>query len=496
MNMLLTTDGYHLTMGYLIGDTDAMEMETHVLYARTGGPLVVPNLSEMVSRYIQWRPTQADIDEADEFWTAQGVPFNREAAEAIAAMPDLPITIRGVKNGEVVQPGEPIAVIQAPAFMAAIPEPVFIGEMMTAVQVATRFTKTSKALNWDRSRVFEVGMRADRVANHIDTIKVLEQVGLGMSSSGVAAKASGIRAGGSMGHRYTQRFNSDYEAFMQAVDRMLAFKENKGMDGKVKLSFLLDTRNTLDNGLPDAMQVITERYEVIKDNIELSVRLDSGDLDAQLRVIIESFMNTFDVNEFMPAIIVESGLTASDIAGFEATAREMGFPASKMLYGQGGYLVGGISRDFVSMVYKVSSFGDTPTMKFGDEANRGKESYPGDITLMERVSEQGIERQIALVTEVDAKKNTGWEDVFESICINGKMIAQSASKEDKIARIEERWDSIGQGYIGDEKYPEGFDTRPQYSAGVEQYVRWIRDTQLGAAASDDAVFINQRAGVQ
>jgi len=480
--MLLNTDGYHLTMGYLVGN-DAMKMETHILYARSGGPMVVPNLEEIVENYLQWRPSQSDIEEADEYWQSQGVPFNRQAAEHIAEMPNLPISVRGVRAGEVVRPGEPIAVIKAPAFLAAIPEPVFIGEIMTSVQVATRFTKIAKALSWQRSRVFEVGMRADRMDNHIDKIKLLAKVGLGMSSSGTAAKQAGIRSGGSMGHHYTQRFDSDYEAFMQAVDRILEFKHSRNIQQKVKLSFLLDTRDTLQFGLPDALQVIEARYDEIAKNIDLSVRLDSGDLALQLKFIIKAFLERFDVNGFMPAIIVESGLTAVDIAKFEKIANELGFPLEKMLYGVGGYLVGAINRDFVSMVYKVATYNDgIPTMKFADEANKGKESIPGEITLMERQGLKGIERQIALLSEVESLKRNGWNDLFQDICVEGLMQAEKDLKEISsaklLARINERWDNIAAGYIGDEKYPKEFALRPDYSEGVETIIEWIRFNQL------------------
>ena len=478
MNIFLTTDGYHLTMGFLINE-GALKSETHILYARTGGPLVVPDLAEMVKEYIEWRPTIRDVEEAYQFWISQGVPFNKDAAEEIVKLTSMPITVRGVKAGEVVLPGEPIAVIKAPAFLAAIPEPVFIANMMTSIQVATRFTKVAQALNWERERVFEVGMRADKVEEHIKKIKTLAGVGLKMTSSGIAAKEAGIKAGGSMGHRFTQRFSSDYDAFIQALEQMLWFKDSEQIKEKVKLSFLLDTRNTLLSGLPAALAVIEERYDDIVANVDLSVRLDSGDLAYQLEVIIDQFLNQFDGSVFMPSIILESGLNPRDIASFEAIAKRKGFPLNKMLYGVGGYLVSGVKRDDVSMVYKVSSYDDgIATMKFGDEDNRGKESYPGEISLMERQTTKGIERQLALISEVESLKAQGWKDLFETICLDGVMQITIASKQERIARLTERWKMVAKGYIGDKKRPENFTLRPQYSHRLEASVQWIRELQL------------------
>lgn len=476
MNILTMTDGYHMTMGYLIGDA-GMEMETHILYARCGGPQVVPDLAEIVAEYLQWRPTEEDILEAEEYWTSQGVPVAVEFWWQIAAMSKLPITVRGVRDGEVVRPGEPMAVIRAPAVLAAVPEPVFIGQAMKAVQLATRFTKISKAVGWDRRRVFEVGMRAaNSVTDHNESIAVLEKVGLGMSSSGVAAQQAGIAAGGSMGHRYTQRFANDYEAFMQAVDRMLMFKQERGNQGKVKLSLLLDTRSTLQSGLPAAIRVIEERFADIVRDIDLSVRLDSGDLVAQLLVIMRTFKERFEPRGWLPAIIVESGLTPEQIARFEQVAAEQGYPRDKMVYGVGGYLVGGLSRDFVSMVYKVSSVEGRPTMKFGDEEDAGKMSYPGEITLVERGRGQGVDRRIALLSEMESLGAAGWTDTFIDIARDGVMVAPAVTKEERVARIEERWDSVGRSYLGDEKYPRAFARRPGLSAGVKALARELSNT--------------------
>lgn len=476
MNIIKATDAYHITMGYLIGDDAMMRQETHILYARTGGPQVVPNLNEMVSDYLRWGVSVEDVIEGEEYWVSQGVPFATKGWMNVASRERMPVTVRGVRDGEVVLPGEPIAVIQAPAVMAAVPEPYSIGRMSKAAQVVTRFTKIAKAMNWDRRRVFEVGMRAAMsISDHNETVKILAGVGLGMTSSGIAAELAGIASGGSMGHRYTQRFTADYEAFNQAIDRMLAFRKERGIKGKVKVSFLLDTRDTMRSGLPAAIRVIEERWEEITRYIDLSVRLDSGDLAAQLREMIRVFKAKFEARGWLPAIIVESGLTPTDIAQFEVIAVEEAYPLEKMIYGVGGYLVGGISRDFVSMVYKASTYDDgIPTMKFGDEEDGAKESYPGNITLMEKGEGACIERKIALVEEVKKMEEQGWREIFGDIARDGVMVTSPPSKEEKIQRIEQQWDTVAQGYIGEEKRPEGFASRPVVTDAITRMIEQMR----------------------
>lgn len=101
MNILMSTDGYHLTMGYLIG-MDAMQPETHILYARSGGATVIPDLSQYIRQFMEMMPTKRDIIEARDFWLEQGVPFSDDAFNALVEMSKVPMSIRGVQDGEVV----------------------------------------------------------------------------------------------------------------------------------------------------------------------------------------------------------------------------------------------------------------------------------------------------------------------------------------------------------------------------------------------------------
>lgn len=479
MNRLVATDAYHLSMGYLMGEAEALQPETHILYARSGGPLVVPNLSEVLTDYFAWRPSGEDVDQAQRFWSSQGIPFAVDIWRSFMDLPTLPILVRGVTDGEVVLPGDPIAVVQAPAIMAAVPEPYFIGRLMKSMQVATRFTKLSQAVGWERQRLFEVGMRAaNSIEDHIDSIRTLERVGLRMTSSGVAGAKTGIATGGSMGHRYTQRFSNDYQAYIQAIDRMLAYKYDRGDSGKVKLSLLLDTRNTLQSGLPAAIKVIQERHDQIKQHLELSVRLDSGDMVQQLSEIIRRFQQELPGPEVWPAIIVESGLTAEVVARFEQVGKAKGYPREKLLYGVGGYLVGGIQRDFISLVYKVSSYNGEPTMKFADERQRGKESYPGNVTLMEKSIDGRIQRLVALREESDGLSQCGWREVFVNLIEDGRYCGPRFDKKQRIAFIERRWQQVSQGYLGDEKYPREFPSKPRLSTGVARLAERLRAQQL------------------
>lgn len=494
-NLALSTDAYHQTMGRLI--RDPLEFESHVLYARSGGPLVVSDLSLTLAELLRAVPTPAQVAEAAEFWKVQRIPFPIEAWRSFAAAGRLPVSVRGLVDGEVALPGDPIAVVTGPAALVGAIEPLLIGEQMASLQLGTRLTKVAAAVGWDMARIFEVGLRAvDGADQHVRALRRLKRLGLKATSDGLAARELGLRAVGTMGHRFTQRFSGadgDYAAFSEAVDQMLRYREMERIDEALPLSFLLDTRDTLGKGFPAALRVIEERLEAIRGRLAISVRLDSGDMRGQFRVIAKELLDRFDTRGYMPKIIVESGLTAADVADFEALADETGFDRRNVFYGVGGYLVGRLDRDFISLVYKVAAFGGHsrrdhdaahPVMKFGNEPLSGKESYPGHFELWERGDPSGVQRMLAKRNERLRQTSQGWRPLFQDLVIEGELVA-GAIKDDAAVQesVRRRWSEVARNYVGDDKrYYDGREAplkRPLYSNGLAQVVHHLREVQFG-----------------
>lgn len=493
-NLTIETDAYHMTMGGRL-ITNPMEIETHVLYARSGGPQVIGDLSETLRRITQSVPTVSQVAESEKFWRTQQIPFASDVWYKFTQSSALPFSVRGVRDGEVVMPGDPIAVITGPAALAGAIEPLIIGEQMASMQLATRFIKTATAVKGATNRIFEVGLRAvDGSDEHIKKLSRIKRMGLKATSSGKSAKALKLKTIGTMGHRYTQRFtgsDADYKAFTNAIEQMVAYRKEIRSEVRLPLSFLIDTRSTLDQGLPAAIKAINDNWQLICENLFISVRLDSGDLRAQFRIIANTFLKEFGVRDYMPGIIVESGLTATDVADFEAIADEVGFDRNLVFYGLGGYLVGGIDRDWVSLVYKITSFGGSdisdvrdlaPTMKFGDEPQSGKESYPGNFSLWESDTR---ERVLALEMERQQMDGTGWNDLFTDLVVNGRMTPASFQTDEQAsARAMQRWQEVTNSYLMEEKLFTDSDNeiirRPQYSPGVTQLVGKLRQVQFAA----------------
>ncbi len=191
-----------------------------------------------------------------------------------------------------------------------------------------------------------------------------------------------MRAVGTMGHEHVQRYGDDPSAFRAMRERLPGAS-----------SFLLDTYDTVNSGLPAAIELLAE-----DSSRGDTVRFDSGDKKAQYA---EALRQAEEAGVSL-RLILEDGFTDTMTADFEALRLRSGVAAGDQLYGYGGYLVRSdadvLTRDRVAAVYKLSQTGSTPTMKFGDAPGAGKESIPGRPLLC-RSLEPSLDRPPGLVIQ-------------------------------------------------------------------------------------------------
>lgn len=222
----------------------------------------------------------------------------------------------------------------------------------------------------DPARLFEVGLRAAScLQQHLLALEGCKQAGLTRTSSAVGARELGMITVGTMGHEHVQRYGSDEAAFRAMSERR-----------PQRSSYLLDTFDTINSGLPAALALIAER----KGRGD-SIRYDSGDKEAQYAVACQRAREL----GITPVQILEDGFDAVQTRRFEALRLKEGVEPSHQVYGYGGYLVAGTSgtvltRDRVSAVYKLTQTGARPTMKFANETGAGKQSVPGRPVLFRR----------------------------------------------------------------------------------------------------------------
>lgn len=219
-------------------------------------------------------------------------------------------------------------------------------------------------------RLFEVGLRAAScVEQHLLALEGCRLAGLRRTSHVFGAQALDLVPVGTMGHEHVQRYGSDRAAFRAMVDRR-----------KERSSFLLDTFDTLESGLPAALEVMAERP-----GERDSIRYDSGDKEAQFR---EAVRRARAVG-LEPVHILEDSFDAAQTRRFEALREELGVAPGDQVYGYGGFLVARpagtpLTRDRVSAVFKLSQTGPRAAMKFGNESGLGKQSVPGRPVVFRR----------------------------------------------------------------------------------------------------------------
>jgi nicotinate phosphoribosyltransferase len=178
---------------------------------------------------------------------------------------------------------------------------------------------------------------------------------------------------GTMGHEHVQRWGADLPAFQAMRDMRSATP-----------SYLLDTFDTMGSGIRAAVEVMRERPH------PCAIRYDSGNKFIQYLHACEVLRE----QRLEPTHVLEDGLDLEATRHFEKLREFTDWPAQAQVYGFGGSIVAApmthpLTRDRVSAVFKLSSTGGQPRMKFGNESGMGKQSVPGRPVVWRRIRGDG-----------------------------------------------------------------------------------------------------------
>lgn len=173
--------------------------------------------------------------------------------------------IWAVPEGTVVFPGEPLLTVRANIVEAQLLETAMLLLINHQSLIAT---KTSRIVRAAEGRpVMEFGARrAHGVSAAVYGARAAIIGGAVGTSCVLTAKEFGVPASGTMAHSWIQSFNSEYEAFKKYAE----LYPNNSL-------FLVDTYNTLESGVPNAIKVFDEVLKP-KNIRPIGIRLDSGDL--------------------------------------------------------------------------------------------------------------------------------------------------------------------------------------------------------------------------
>jgi len=173
--------------------------------------------------------------------------------------------IWAIPEGTVVFPNEPLITVRAPLIEAQLLETALLTIINHQSLVAT---KTSRIVRAAKNRaVMEFGARrAHGTSAAIYGARAAIIGGALGTSCTLTAKKFNVLLSGTMAHSWIQSFDTEYEAF-----KAYAEIYPNGC------TFLIDTYNVIQSGLPNAIKVFDEVLKP-KGIRPMAVRLDSGDL--------------------------------------------------------------------------------------------------------------------------------------------------------------------------------------------------------------------------
>lgn len=259
----LVTDLYEFTMsnGYFERGVD--EIAYFDIFFRKvpdkGGYAIVAGLEQIID-YVE----NLSFDEEDINYLRSLNLFSEKYLDYLSNF-KFSGDIWAIPEGTVVFPGEPLITVRAHIVEAQLLETAMLLLLNHQSLIAT---KTSRIVRAAQGRpVMEFGARrAHGVSAAVYGARAAIIGGAVGTSCVLTAQRFGVPASGTMAHSWIQSFESEYEAFKAYAE----IYPNNAL-------FLVDTYNTLESGIPNAIKVFDEVLKP-KGIRPLGIRLDSGDL--------------------------------------------------------------------------------------------------------------------------------------------------------------------------------------------------------------------------
>lgn len=286
-NLSLLSDFYEFTManGYFnngMKDTVAIFDAFYRNNPDGGGYSIFAGLNDIIDYVKNLSFSSSDI----EYLRKEG-NFSEDFLEYLK---DFKFTgdIWAYPEGSVMFPNEPIITVKAPIIECSILETYLLLSMNFNSLIATKTSRIVKAAG--NRLVMEFGARRAQGADaSLTGARAAYIAGAPVTSNTLSAKTYGFKPAGTMAHSWIQAFDSEYEAFKTYA---LSYPEN--------CILLIDTYDTINSGLPNAMRIFKEILE--PRGLSGGVRIDSGDL----AYLSKEIRKILDENGFKNAKIVAS----------------------------------------------------------------------------------------------------------------------------------------------------------------------------------------------
>lgn len=278
------------------------------------------------------------------------------------------LSIDAVAEGRVVHPNVPLAVVRGPLAMAQLLETALLNHLNYQTLIATKASRIAEAAG--DQPVIDFGMRRGHGKAVNEATRAALIGGAQFSSNTGASCVLGYPPKGTHGHSLVQAFmargGSELDAFR-------AYAELYPDD----CVLLVDTVNTLESGIPNAIQVFDELKR--RGHAPRGIRLDSGDL-AYLSLQAHKMLNAAGFSE--ARIVLSNQLDEVVIEAISrqirAEAEDEGVDADALLgrlvYGVGTSLATSMGCSALDGVYKLTAMAEAtgwaPAVKLSESRNK------------------------------------------------------------------------------------------------------------------------------
>ena len=416
--------------------------------------MVFFGLQMYLKRYLARPITQAEIDYADELWTAHGVPFNRAGWEHILNVHGgrLPLRIEAVKEGTVL----PIknAIVQIINTDPAVPW--LTSFMETALLRAVWYPTTVATLSWTVKQIISRYLEKTCENPAAELPFKLHDFGARGVSSAESAALGGIA-------HMVNFMGSDTVGALQHAryyygEQMAAFSipasEHSTITswGREREIDAFENMITQFGGPDKIFAVVSDSYDIykateqfwgkdLKDKVEsnggtLVVRPDSGDPTIVPIEVIELLGKAFgySVNakgyKVLPAcvrVIQGDGVNPVSIELILERMEAKGWSAENIAFGMGGALLQrDVHRDTMKWAMKANA-----TKRAGDPV--WYDVFKDPITDPGKMSKRGMQALIKTGSDYRSVRRdalpAGAADLLEPVWENGKLLRDQSLAE-------------------------------------------------------------------
>lgn len=337
-----------------------------------GGYVVFSGLQELLSAIQQFSFDEEEIS----YLRSQG--FRKEFLDYLSGF-SFSGTIKAPAEGEVVFPTEPLMVVKGSILELQLIETLVLNILNFSSLIST---KASRIRNVIGQKPFsDFGLRRAQGSGGLIASRAAVIGGANNSSNVRAGFQYDIPVGGTMAHSWIQTFPSELEAFRSFARQ---YPDN--------CVLLVDTYNTLESGIPNAIKVARE---LEKQGKQLkAIRLDSGDL-AYFSKKARQLLDNHGLKKVK--IVVSNQLD-------EYVIRSLMLQNAPVdSFGIGTKLITGNGSSALDGVYKLSVYDSTPRMKVSD--NIEKTTLPGEKDTIRYFNEDGTFYADAIILSHEKSTN-------------------------------------------------------------------------------------------